>query len=68
MLVFRALVIVGVVRFIAWLIRRESAAIASFGPDSSRALEILQECYAKGEITREQYEQIRHDLEDRKLG
>ena len=33
-----------------------------------RAPEILQECYAKGEITREQYEQVRHDLEDRELG
>ena len=33
MLVFWALVIVGVMLFIAWLIRRESAAIASFGPD-----------------------------------
>lgn len=37
--------------------------ITGFGPGgSSRALEILQERYAKGEITREQYEEMRRDL------
>ena len=68
MLVFWALVIVGVMLFIAWLIRRGPASMASFGPAGSRALEILQECYAKGGITREQYEQMRQDLEDQGVG
>jgi uncharacterized membrane protein len=33
-------------------------------PSGSWALEILRERYAKGEITREQYEQMRRDLTD----
>jgi len=32
-------------------------------PDRSNALEIIRERYAKGEITKEQYEQLKKDLE-----
>ena len=31
---------------------------------NERALEILKERYARGEITREQYQEMRHDLEE----
>ena len=35
------------------------------GPGSpSRALDILQERYARGEITKEQYDQMRRDLQE----
>lgn len=68
MQLFWALIIVGLMLFIAWLVRGGPAAMAGFGLGGSRALEILQERYAKGEITREQYEQVRHDLECRELG
>jgi putative membrane protein len=32
------------------------------GPSGSQALEILRERYARGEITKEQFEEIRRDL------
>ena len=41
-------------------------AIRQVGPEqagSRRAVEILKERYARGELTREQYEQMRRDLE-----
>jgi putative membrane protein len=34
---------------------------------TGRALEILKERYARGEITREQYLKMREELEDRKV-
>ncbi len=33
------------------------------GPSEGSALDILDRRYARGEITREQYDQMRHDLE-----
>lgn len=33
------------------------------GPTSQTPLEILKARYVRGEITREEYEQVRHDLE-----
>jgi putative membrane protein len=39
--------------------------MASTKGEGSRAMEILKERYARGEITREQYEQMRRDLEGR---
>ena len=61
MLVFWALVIAGVVLLIRWLAsqgRQGGGAGGGRGP-----LDILKERYAKGEITREQFEQMRRDLE-----
>ena len=42
--------------------RAGSQAITLSGPGPSRALEILQERYARGEITRAEYEELRRDL------
>lgn len=44
-----------------WAVRE----MASTKGEGSRAMEILKERYARGEITREQYEQMRRDLEGR---
>lgn len=60
-------VVVGVVLLVAWLIRslatsgqrQPSYATVSAAPDSH---EILQQRYARGEITREQYLKMLEDL------
>jgi putative membrane protein len=62
-LLLRALTIGGIVLLVIWGIRRTGPRIGA-GRGSSSALAILQERYAKGEITREQYEQLRADLNE----
>jgi putative membrane protein len=54
MLSFWVLVIVGIVTLIRWLIGASSG---------SRALDILRERYAKGEITKEQFEQTKREIQ-----
>ncbi len=61
MLVFWALIIGGIVLLVSWLARQGQPAGA--GPRGERPLDILRERYARGEITREQYEEMRRDLE-----
>ena len=56
MLVFWALVITGLVIGIRWLVRQGRAE----RPD--RALDILRERYARGEINKEEFEARRRDL------
>ena len=55
MLLFWILVIVSVVVLVRWV------AGSSSGGDH-RALAILKERYAKGEITKEQFEQMKRDI------
>ena len=63
------LVLVGIVGGILFLIRgaftrRHRQGCGSSGSDSgSAALKLLDERYARGEITREEYQQMRKDLE-----
>ncbi|HEX6268298.1 MAG TPA: SHOCT domain-containing protein [Burkholderiales bacterium] len=60
MLLFWVLVILGIVVLVRWL---------AGGPredwprgDAPRALDILKARYAKGELTREQFEQMKRDI------
>ena len=66
-LIFAVAILVGLIWFIVWAIRQMSrpstprtlpAAQGTAGP----AAEILQQRYARGEITREQYMQMLEDL------
>jgi putative membrane protein len=57
MFVFWALVIVGLVVGIRWLVRQGRP------PASDGALEILRQRYARGEIDREEFEARRRDLD-----
>ncbi len=60
-LVFWALIIAGIVLLVVWLVRnagRTGLAASSTDP----ALEILKTRYAKGEITKEQFDAISRDL------
>ncbi len=73
MLLVWIIVIVAVVLLVMLLVRQAAPppppppAGPGFGPGpgprTSRALEILEERYARGEITREQYQEMRRDLE-----
>jgi putative membrane protein len=56
MLVFWGLVIAGVVLAVRWLTRQGDRS----GPD--RALDIVRERYARGEIDKEEFEAKRRDL------
>lgn len=58
-LLFWVLVLVGIGLLAVW-------AVQQLAPSPARgqhALDILKERYARGELTREQYEQMRRDLE-----
>ena len=57
-------IIVGIVVLAVWAVKRFSAGSTNSGQTSSSQSprEILQERYARGEITREQYQQTLSDL------
>ena len=59
-LIFTLAIIVGIVILIVWAVRRFSSGASSSGGQSPR--EILQTRYARGEITREQYQEMLKDL------
>jgi putative membrane protein len=64
MLLVFGLVIAAVVAFIVWVVRSEQHAPAAVPTVAANApLELLRERYARGEITKEQFDLIRHDLE-----
>lgn len=62
MVLFWALVILGIAALIRWLLTQSSPGRRS---RDKTPLETLQERYARGEIDREEYEQKKHDLEPR---
>ncbi len=61
MVLFWALVIFGIVVLAKWLF--STGGSGAFRGSGKSALDILKERYAKGEISRDQYEQMRRDLE-----
>ncbi len=58
---FNLLVIVGVVVLIVWAVQRFSAP-GGGSSNTQSPREILQARYARGEITREQYQEMMKDL------
>ena len=60
-LIFFLLIITGVVLLIIWLVRKTSASgSAEIKKDS--ALEILKTRYARGEISKKEYDEMKKDL------
>lgn len=60
-LVFWGLIIGGVALLVVWLVRNTGRASGGT-PSGDAALEILKTRYARGEITKEQFDTIRRDL------
>ncbi len=63
-LLFNLAIIVGIVVLIVWAVRRFTNGTSSWNQSSGNQSprEILQARYARGEITREQYQQMLSDL------
>jgi len=58
--IFFVLIVIGVILLIVWLVRRTGYSITD--KTSIRSLEILKERYVKGELTKEQYENMKKEL------
>jgi putative membrane protein len=59
-LLFNLAIIIGIVILVVWAVKRFTSGSVSAGSQTPR--EILQGRYARGEITRDQYQQILQDL------
>jgi putative membrane protein len=62
MIIFWGLIIVGLVLLIRWLIQNTSSRASSDVSTGSKAMDILKERYAKGEINRDEFESMKKDL------
>lgn len=64
-MLFRTLIVAaGLLLFVELLHQRRLARIEA-GAGATRPMEIVRERYARGEIDREQFDQMRRDLESR---
>jgi putative membrane protein len=63
MIIFWVLVIVGLVFLIKLLIQTTKGEKTVDGAGSTRALDILKERYARGEINKEEFEKMKRDLQ-----
>jgi putative membrane protein len=63
-LIFNLAIIVGIVILIVWAVKRFTSGTANWNQPSGNQAprELLQARYARGEITRDQYQQILQDL------
>ena len=61
MLVFWALIIIGIVLVVKWLVEQSRRGGASI-PEGESALDILKKRYARGEIGKEEFEAKKRDL------
>ncbi|MBZ0158234.1 MAG: SHOCT domain-containing protein [Alphaproteobacteria bacterium] len=59
-LLFLVLLIAGIVLLVVWLVRRPEKNTS--GRIEESAMEILKRRYARGEISKEEYERMRKDL------
>ncbi len=59
--VFVAVIITGIILLIIWLVKR--ASYSGYSQETQgKALDILKERYAKGEITKKEYENMKKDI------
>ena len=62
MIIFWGLIIVGLVLLIRWLIQNTSGKGQTGVRTGSNAIDILRERYAKGEISRDEFESMKKDI------
>ena len=62
MIVFWGLIIVGLVLLIRWLIQNTSSKAHSGVSTGPKAIDILKERYARGEINRDEFESMKKNL------
>jgi len=62
MIVFWALIIVGLVALIRWLVQNTGSRGHSGASAGSQAMNILKERYAKGEITSDEFESMKNEI------
>jgi len=60
-ILLHVLLVIGVILLIIWIVRRLTNP-KKVNVESSTAIEIIKERYAKGEITKEEFENLRKDL------
>ena len=60
--IFVVAIIVGIILLIVWLVRRVSCPGEISKPKARDAIEILKERYAKGEITKKEFETMEKDI------
>lgn len=64
MILFWGLALLGVIFLVRWLLAGGSRSRSSAeAPHTETAVEILKKRYARGEITREEYQQMKAELE-----
>lgn len=63
-LIFNLVIVVGIVILIVWAVKRFTSGTANWNQSSGNQSprEILQARYARGEINRDQYQQMLQDL------
>ena len=59
--IFFILVVIGIIFLIVWLVKRSNYPGVENRAES-KALEVLKERYAKGEITKDQFDNMKKDI------
>ncbi len=62
---FRTLLVVAGIVLLLGLLRQGRPARIEHAPREARPIDIVRERYARGEITKDQFDQMRRDLEER---
>ena len=60
--IFWVLIATGIIFLVIWISDRNESSNLTLTESEDTAMEVLKKRYAKGEITKEEFEQIRRDL------